>query len=573
MLKGTCGGTLLRSLLPVLFLILAGAAQAQISVYLQQPEANAGPINFTWSETWGADLNDAANTALGNLVLVNDGTDADSLGCGPLTNGGEITGNIALVYRGVCEFGMKAYNAQQAGAIAVVIVNNSPGPPVGMGAGAMGDQVTIPVVMISDLSGEMLRDLMDQGDVELRIGTLTGVFPYNLGLEGYGTLLPRAAAIPSELAMGPDDLSFGLGAWIFNYGSSAQSNVQLRAEVTQNGTTVYDETSDPQTVAALDSVWITLPEFEQTSYSGLYRFTYTILSDEDDAYTPNDTLRTSMHIGNIFSYAEVDPATGIPESDTYIAPATNPTGWRSCIFFSHPQASRVAATGLHVNLWARPDSVFEGNFISVQANMWNDALDDYATLPSAQGLSEETSGDHVLSESERGETIFVPFLEPLVLEDDANYLFCLISNDDRTWHGYDADLIYDQNLLEYDLPVSAIFTTEWFNGFSGFDTHPAIGIAMIDATLIGMDELDRIEVTPFPNPTNDHIRIPLPGLTGAAVLEIFDLAGQKVAEQRVGLGGSEQLVVNMNGLANGSYLFNMLFENGQRANFRVVVNR
>jgi hypothetical protein len=555
-------------------LLMAAATHAQISVYVLQPEDNMGPLNFTWSETWGADLNNAANTVVSTLALVNDGTAADSLGCNALTNGSEVSNKIAMVYRGTCEFGMKSLRAQTAGALAVVIVNNVSGPPVGMGAGAMGDQITIPVVMVSDLDGAMLRSLLDQGiEVEMRIGTLTGVFPYNLGLENRSILLPKAAGIPAELAQDAEDLSFGLGAWVYNYGSSAQSNVRLQAQVTSNGNTVYDQTSSGQTIPSIDSLWIALPDFALNGYDGLYEVEYTILSDEEDAFTPNDSFSTTMHIGSVFTYAGVNPATGIPVADTYIAPATNPTGWTSCIYFNHPRASRMAATGLHVTLWARPDSVFAGNFISVQANMWNEAVTASTTLPGANGLSEEQYGDHILAEAERGEPIFVPFLEPLVLMDNTNYLFCLISNDDRTWHGYDADLNYEQNMMEYNLPISNIFSSQWFNGFSGFDTHPSIGVAMIDVNTIGMRENSTIDVTPYPNPTNDHIRIPLAGQSGSAVLEIFDLAGTKVAERRVNIGGSEQLVVDMNGISNGAYVFNMVFENGRRANFRVVVSR
>ena len=53
----------------------------------------------------------------GTAVLVDDGTAADSLGCGVLVNNAAISGNIAVVYRGTCEFGVKALNAQNAGAI------------------------------------------------------------------------------------------------------------------------------------------------------------------------------------------------------------------------------------------------------------------------------------------------------------------------------------------------------------------------------------------------------------------------------------------------------------------------
>ena len=76
--------------------------------------------------------------------------------CGPVTNPEEIEGKIAMIYRGRCEFGTKSLNAQNAGAIAVIICNvpgagNDPSSdgndPIsnGMGPGADGAAVTIPV--------------------------------------------------------------------------------------------------------------------------------------------------------------------------------------------------------------------------------------------------------------------------------------------------------------------------------------------------------------------------------------------------------------------------------------------
>ena len=43
-------------------------------------------------------------------------------GCNPLIN--NLTGKIAVIYRNTCEFGAKALNAQNAGAIGVIIIKN-----------------------------------------------------------------------------------------------------------------------------------------------------------------------------------------------------------------------------------------------------------------------------------------------------------------------------------------------------------------------------------------------------------------------------------------------------------------
>lgn len=60
----------------------------------------------------------------GRAVLVNDGSANPNQGCNPLTNGAAIAGKIAVVRRGSCVFGIKTRNAQAAGAIATLILNN-----------------------------------------------------------------------------------------------------------------------------------------------------------------------------------------------------------------------------------------------------------------------------------------------------------------------------------------------------------------------------------------------------------------------------------------------------------------
>ncbi len=85
----------------------------------------------------------------GEVVLVDDGTDTNSDACEAIINGAELTGNIAMIDRGVCEFGFKCLAAENEGAIAVIVCNNVAGGPITMAPGAEGANVTIPVTMVS----------------------------------------------------------------------------------------------------------------------------------------------------------------------------------------------------------------------------------------------------------------------------------------------------------------------------------------------------------------------------------------------------------------------------------------
>jgi extracellular elastinolytic metalloproteinase len=95
-----------------------------------------------------------------DLVLVEDdnsGSSSDANdACDPITNGGALSGKIVVIRRGDCEFGFKGLAAQNEGAVAVIMVNNVPGDPISMGAGAQGAMVTIPMIMVSDITGEAI---------------------------------------------------------------------------------------------------------------------------------------------------------------------------------------------------------------------------------------------------------------------------------------------------------------------------------------------------------------------------------------------------------------------------------
>jgi hypothetical protein len=101
----------------------------------------------------------------GGFALVNDGGINNGVeGCVALTNAAAVAGKIALVRRGTCEFGLKALNAQNAGALGTVIFNNQGGDVVlSPGGGAVGAQVTTPVAFIGENSGNQLAASLSAG--------------------------------------------------------------------------------------------------------------------------------------------------------------------------------------------------------------------------------------------------------------------------------------------------------------------------------------------------------------------------------------------------------------------------
>jgi extracellular elastinolytic metalloproteinase len=132
--------------------LLTVAAPAGIAGDYRASSANFGPM-----------LTEAGVSA--GLELVDDGDDGGgegsvSDGCEPLI--GFTPGNLALIDRGLCEFGAKALNAEAAGAAGVVIVNNRPGI-LHMGPGAVGNRVTVPSAMVTFADGEVLKSGLAAG--------------------------------------------------------------------------------------------------------------------------------------------------------------------------------------------------------------------------------------------------------------------------------------------------------------------------------------------------------------------------------------------------------------------------
>lgn len=78
-----------------------------------------------------------------------------------LGNAASLSGKIALIDRGSCNFTDKILKAQAAGALGVIVVNNVAGPPTEMGGSVAG--ITIPGVMISQADGALLRSQLAKG--------------------------------------------------------------------------------------------------------------------------------------------------------------------------------------------------------------------------------------------------------------------------------------------------------------------------------------------------------------------------------------------------------------------------
>lgn len=104
-----------------------------------------------------------------DVVVADPVIASDENGVGVLNNAADVAGKIVLIDRGVSTFATKILVAQEAGAKAVIIVNeNNPDSVPGiLGGEAAG--ITIPAGMISKSDGDALKALVGSG-LQLRFG-------------------------------------------------------------------------------------------------------------------------------------------------------------------------------------------------------------------------------------------------------------------------------------------------------------------------------------------------------------------------------------------------------------------
>lgn len=107
----------------------------------------AGPASF------GPELTEAGIKA--KLALVDDGSDKPTFACQAIVNTNAVAGKIAVIDRGDCLFVEKVKNAQDAGAVGVIIIHNEPGPPPGLGGS--DPSIEIPSLRVTKKDGKQIK--------------------------------------------------------------------------------------------------------------------------------------------------------------------------------------------------------------------------------------------------------------------------------------------------------------------------------------------------------------------------------------------------------------------------------
>lgn len=244
-----------------------------VEVRVTNPASVAGPLQVG-TAAFGPTVpnsNVSADIVAAVDAVEVDGTATD--GCSPFTNAAAVAGKIALIERGLCGFAVKARNATDAGAVAVMIYNNltnaNGGPPGMANDGVNGQFVTIPTVSLRRVDGLDIAAAL--------VGTVSANMGNNPTIRAGADLLGRARMFSPFPVVG--------GSSISHFDSVARRNLLMEPAI--NGDLTHKvKAPDDLTFELLRDVGWTFPDADADG-----------VVDDEDCNPNSDTAATIVIAG------------------------------------------------------------------------------------------------------------------------------------------------------------------------------------------------------------------------------------------------------------------------------------
>ncbi|MFK7809387.1 MAG: PA domain-containing protein [Saprospiraceae bacterium] len=537
----------------LLFLFLCTAFTGFSQAFIvESPEDIAGAYLIDDAD-FGAALTDTV--WCGQLIYA-DPNDA----CMDITQ--DLTGQIALIDRGTCEFGFKVLNAENQGAIAAVVVNNVPGGPAGMGPGAVGAQVTIPSLMISQEDGDIIKAAFDDGAINVCLGNI--VFDVDLSASISDVTAPYNATIPSSQITDENSASFLPEARVTNIGNNPVSNVtvDLSIDFTEAGaassTNVYSEGADMDDTLEPDSIATTeLSSFDYSqSAEGTYTITYTFETDSIEEQLADNVVESELFITeNVYCKGG-----WVMDEDRPFAPIAFTTQDGGTIEFLtgfeilKGDGFRLDSVKSFVSIAADDAPTLEDVSIEAKIYAWDDDDEDDNAI--SDEITLVASGTYTFDDdATNGEFFTVPIDDILSLEDgyvlsDDTKIFVGLRyvGDASVFFGFDNTKSFSfANDAGYTDPTNTdlpyFFTTAALSGtgvpdfdgglqiFGNSQDHLACGIYVnefVSNITTLTDEEAKVEL--FPNPASEVLtsKVVLEELTSKLEYNIYDMQGRMI---------------------------------------------
>lgn len=430
-----------------------------------------------------------------NIVVVDDGTAIPEEGCNALINGAQLNGKIAFIRRGACNFTVKIQNAQDAGAVAVIVGNhnnptNDPDYVDYVAMYGVTDPVfTIPSIFINYADGQAIVDAV--GSAETLNATI--VFEETNHLDGSldnGIVAHEYAhGISTRLTGGADNSDCLNSTFQAGEGWSDWFALMVTMKATDVGT---------------DGRGIGTYAFSQAIDGPGLRFRQYSTDFAINEYTYEDT-NDNTEIGT-------DPDTG------------NPIILNRFIYHH----GTIWATMLWDLTWAYIDKYgFDPDLFNGTGG-YNRVMDVVIEGLKLQGCSPE----------------YIESRDAILAADTA-----LTGGEDQCliWE------VFARRGLGVNASEGIPFKLE--DQVSGFTTPDSSDPSLANCTTLSTDSFTSKDYKVYPNPTNNKLTIKTSKNLGDAVLNLVDINGRLVKIKKAKLLGEVEL--NVSNLSSGLYILNI----------------
>ena len=500
----------------------------------------------------------------GEIVWAFDET-PDSLVCDTIITQ-DLTGKIALIRRGVCNFSLKVWYAQQAGAKAVIIANHYNTATddgcsiINMAAGTNAALDTIPSIFVC-------RNIVEEIDNALKAGETVNVC----------FLLPRFydAAGPYHYAtpVSQVDSLLNMGVRFVNRSGATLENVELKAEITEPGGNLVTLTSTIPTIDPGVSTYQYFPGYLPPAVTGDFDVLYTnsVYNESRDSirrtFTQTDYTFAADNFVN-------DPGGVGTTNANFISGGFVHQEGAICI--TGPNGGNATYVTFGVS---NIDSVFVANVPpggtanDINVFVYDGDVDEDGTIDLSSSFDDLTQvgyGVYTMNGTEEdGVTIDVPVADlvtgqPIELKPRHVYYVSLYYNGLEAGYGRDIrfmNTVEDWFYLNFPSTPLAIgngTALTFFDG--GWAGANVVNRLQLEGYASGTSEkpntlgLDQVVVTP--NPAIDQVRVnlDLTEMSDVVTLTLFDARGREVARQTAKNIEDGQVTMNVANQASGMYL-------------------
>lgn len=550
-----------------LFVFAAFNANAQqlttpMDFRVTAPTNIAGSYDYGYPTDWGPTT--LASTVEAPVAWGYDAT-GDSLGCVPIVT--DLTGKIALLRRGACNFSLKAYYAQAAGAVGTIIINHTynadGGGIVNMLGGDSMTAVVTPAAFMTRDDGDLLLAEYDNGN------PVTAAF--------YIPVIDNAHAIyhystPQDQILDLDEMDIT----VYNNSNHDETNVVATVVITDPAGNQTTLTENVANIPANTDSTISFTNAYTPAALGTYTAEFSVTAD-------SATFNNEVIVQNF----EVTDHTWANDNGTSIG-AIIPAGFDQTFrydvgnfFFTGATPATVthASFGLEV-----PDSVngetFDIILYDCDVNL-DGQLDgtDYADF-TAVAFANYTVDAATMPANDTVVVELTALLGSSIdLAAGGTYLITV---------QYDALLSPNGNVTppnyihsspgSYEFVTSTVYTDQLYTGGWSGDWNAILrlhtaGFIPDDTTSTNSIQLENAKINVFPNPTTEFVSVDLDldDISANVDITITDVNGRVIATQSFSNVQSDRFTFNVQDYAAGNYFIRVQTEEGFRTKHFSVI--